>query len=334
MKKLLCVGLILMCIVAFAACKQDNGEELDFGPACFTGEVMEVYEESFLVRIEDSGGCYFFDEEVIVRNVNAKANYTVGDQVKILYGGVFPQFDPPQVGAESIVKIDAEGKEIPTDEEPVMVGGDLIPSVYVNDTLYTSANHIGSCITLSEGSTYLGEVTGCVGAGNVPTENFHANHAHVGAEVYQYYSVIYVKQNGVYCPYTAAETEEPNFFSYDESLKVSYHDYHCVEETGEWEKEVTEISLTEEETQILLDLLEPYADTLDGDVLKSDYLRYYSIEIDDRMTLTIDPVLGNYGENGDSYMLVMEHTPGAFIKGTYIDAEVINFLAERPIEAE
>ena len=207
MKKLLCVGLILMCIVAFAACKQDNGEELDFGPACFTGEVMEVYEESFLVRIEDSGGCYFFDEEVIVRDVNAKANYTVGDQVKILYGGVFPQFDPPQVGAESIVKIDSGGKEIPTNEEPVMVGGTLIPSICVNDTLYTSAYHVPCCTELSKNCVYLGEVIECVGSGNVPTENFHANYAPVGAEIYQYYSVIYVQQNGIYCPYTVSEDD-------------------------------------------------------------------------------------------------------------------------------
>lgn len=125
-----------------------------------------------------------------------------------------------------------------------------------------------------------------------------------------------------------ADIEVPNYFAFDESLKVSYHDYHCVEETGEWEKEVTEISLAEEETQILLDLLQPYTDTIIGDVLKCDYFCYYSIEIDDRMTLTIDPELGNYGENGESYMLVMEHYPGAYIKGTYIDAELVNYLAE------
>ena len=226
----------------------------------------------------------------------------------------------------------AEGNEIPPKEEPVMVGGDLIPSIYVNDTLYTSADRIAFCVELSEQCVYLGEVTECVGSGNVPTENFQASTASVGAEVYQYYSVIYVQQNGGYCPYTAAETEENNYFSFDENLRASYYDYHCVEETGAWEQKVTDISLTEEEKEILLNLLKPYGDTVSSDVLKCDYLRYYSIEIDERMTLTIDPELGNYGENGDSYMLVMEHTPGAFIKGAYIDAELVEFLRDRLAE--
>lgn len=205
MKRCTCFVLaLLLCMSILSSCKQED-EISDFEPAYFTGEVMEVYEESFLVKITDMVGCYFFDEQVHVRDVNAKANYTVGDHVKILYGGVFPQFDPPQVGAESIVKIDGEGKEIPTKEEPVMVGGDLIPSVYVKDTLYTSAYHIACSTELSEKCVYLGEVTECVGSGNVPTENFQANTAVVGSEIYQYYSVIYVLQNGIYCPYTISE---------------------------------------------------------------------------------------------------------------------------------
>ena len=201
MKKLLCLVLALLSVVVFVSCKQDNGAELDFSPVYFTAEVLEVYEESILVKIIDKGNSSFFDEQVYVRDVNAEANYTVGDHVKVRYGGVFPQYDPPQVGAEAIVLIDEKGNEVPTKEEPTMVGGDLMPSVYVNDTLYTSANYIASCLTLSEGCTYLGEVTECVGAGNVPTENFQANTAPAGAEIYQYQSVIYVQQNGVYCPY-------------------------------------------------------------------------------------------------------------------------------------
>lgn len=207
MKRCTCFVLaLLLCMGILSSCKQED-EISDFESAYFTGEVMEVYEESFLVKITDMVGCYFFDEQVHVRDVNAKANYTVGDQVKILYGGVFPQFDPPQVGAESIVIIDNEGKEIPTNEEPVMVGGTLIPSICVNDTLYTSAYHVPCCTELSKNCVYLGEVIECVGSGNVPTENFHANYAPVGAEIYQYYSVIYVQQNGIYCPYTVSEDD-------------------------------------------------------------------------------------------------------------------------------
>lgn len=129
-----------------------------------------------------------------------------------------------------------------------------------------------------------------------------------------------------------ADIEAPNYFAYDESLEAYLVQHQFAEETGDLLTAKTPIAMTEEETQILLDLLEPYADTLDGDVLKSDYLRYYSIEIDDRMTLTIDPELGNYGENGDSYMLVMEHYPGAYVKGTYIDAELVEFLRDRLAE--
>ena len=206
MKKLLTIVLALLCVAVFASCKQDV-ENADFGDAYFTGEVVEVYEESFLVKLIDKGNCAFFDEQVYVRDVNAKINYTVGDHVKVRYGGVFHQYDPPQVGAESIVIIDEKGNEVSTKEKPAMVGGDLIPSIYVNDTLYTSAYHIASCMELSEKCVYLGEVTECVGTGNVPTENFQANHAPVGTEIYQYYSVIYMLQNGMYCPYTAAEID-------------------------------------------------------------------------------------------------------------------------------
>ena len=324
--------LLLLCAITFVACKQQSEESVDFGPAYFTGEVLEVYDESFLVKIIDRGTCSFFDEQVHVRDVNAKINYVVGDHIRVQYGGVFLQYDPPQVGAESIVIIDSEGNEMPTKEETVMAGGDLIPSVYVNDTLYTSANHIASCVTLSEKCTYLGEVTECVGAGNVPTENFQANHAPVGTEIYQYYSVIYMLQNGMYCPYTAAETDTLNFFASDESIKLLFYDYHVAEETGDLEQEGTEIVLTEEENRILMDMLKPYGETLTTDVLKCDYLRYYCIDIDDRMTLTIDPELGNYGENGDSYLLMMEHAPGAQIKGTYIDRELVDYLNEKLAE--
>lgn len=129
-----------------------------------------------------------------------------------------------------------------------------------------------------------------------------------------------------------ADIETPNYFAYDESLEAYLVQHQFAEETGDLLTAKTPIAMTEEEKQILLDLLKPYADTISGDVLKCDYFCYYSIEIDDRMTLTIDPELGNYGENGDSYMFMMEHYPGAYIKGTYIDAELVEFLRDRLTE--
>ena len=121
--------------------------------------------------------------------------------------------------------------------------------------------------------------------------------------------------------------EEPDFFAFEESLEAYLMDYQYLEENGTVGK--ASIAMTEKEKRMLLELLKPYEDTISNDVLKCDYFCYYSIEIDDRLTLTIDPELGNYGENGDSYMLVMEHTPGAHIKGTYIDAELVEFLRDR-----
>ena len=59
MKKLFCLVLVLLCLSVFVSCKQDNDEELDFSPACFTAEVLEVYEESILVKIIDKGNSPF-----------------------------------------------------------------------------------------------------------------------------------------------------------------------------------------------------------------------------------------------------------------------------------
>ena len=79
-------------------------------------------------------------------------------------------------------------------------------------------------------------------------------------------------------------------------------------------------------------MLEPYADTITTDVLRTDYTRYYCIQIDDRITLTIDPELGNYGDEGDSYMFVMKSEWGSYIRGTYINAELVNFLGDRLVK--
>ena len=219
----------------------------------------------------------------------------------------------------------------PGETEGAAVGGAMKPTVFVNDKLYESANYESGYSQISSDCVYLGEITECVGSSNIPTQNFQANYSPAGTKVYQYDSVILLEEGGKYFAYTEVP-EEPGFFAYDESLEAYLVQHQFAEETGDLLTAKTPIAMTEEETQILLDLLEPYADTLDGDVLKSDFLRYYSIEIDDRMTLTIDPELGNYGENGDSYMFMMEHYPGAYIKGTYIDAELVEFLADRLAE--
>lgn len=214
--------------------------------------------------------------------------------------------------------------------EPFQEGNIAMPpSVFIHDKLYVSADYPSGYSEISSNCVYLGEIAECVGVTKVPEKNFQANYAPVGTKVYQYYSVILLEEGGKYFAYTEVP-EEPGFFAYDESLEAYLVDYQYLEEDGTVGK--TSIAMTEEEKQILLELLEPYADMLSADVLRTDFAQCYSIEIDDRMTLTIDPKLGNYGDKGDSYMFMMEHYPGAYIKGTYIDAELVNFLADRLAE--
>ena len=220
-------------------------------------------------------------------------------------------------------------EKYPGETKGVAVGGAMKPTVFVNDKLYESANYESGYTQISSDCVYLGEITECIGSSNIPTQNFQANYSPAGTKVYQYDSVILLEEGGKYFAYTEVP-EEPGFFAYDESLEAYLVDYQYLEEDGTVGK--TSIALTEEEKQILLELLEPYADMLSADVLRTDFAQCYSIEIDDRMTLTIDPKLGNYGDKGDSYMFMMEHYPGAYIKGTYIDAELVNFLADRLAE--
>ena len=104
----------------------------------------------------------------------------------------------------------------------------------------------------------------------------------------------------------------------NEELQVHYCD---------WSKEEdTRIRLSETQAEELLKLLEPYGSTLKSDVLKSDFSRFYRIQLGVSMSLTIDAERGKYGDQGVSYLFAMEKTPGAFLKGTYVDADLLDFL--------
>jgi len=110
----------------------------------------------------------------------------------------------------------------------------------------------------------------------------------------------------------------------NEELQVYYCDW--TEETD------TRIRLSEAQAQTLLNLLEPYGDTLTSDVLKSEFSRFYRIQFGVSMTLTVDAERGKYGDKGASYMFMMEKTPGAFMKGTYVDADLLDFLDDQLAE--
>lgn len=112
MKRKIVFIIFLIYIVTLAGCKEFHRyENPDFTPAYVMGEVLAVYDESFLLRITDFHGCFFYDEEIEVHDSNTDKKYSIGDYVRIEYGGVLFEYDPPQVGAESITRIDGTGNK-------------------------------------------------------------------------------------------------------------------------------------------------------------------------------------------------------------------------------
>ena len=221
----------------------------------------------------------------------------------------------------------------PDPTEPFQEGNIAMPpSVFVDDKLYVSADYPSGYSELSKECVYLGQITECVGAANVPKKNFQANYAPVGTKVYRYYSVILLEEEGKYYAYTEAE-KTLDYFDYDDKVQVSFCQLVYEEETGNLEQMTESISLTEEEKHHLLELLDPCCGvTNTDDVLKMELFKYYSIEVDGKrspMTVNIDAEGGN---DGQFYMTVMEHGPGSFLKAAYVNEELINFLNDRLAE--
>ena len=120
-------------------------------------------------------------------------------------------------------------------------------------------------------------------------------------------------------------TDAVSFSDYvNEELQVYYCDLLKAEDTR--------IRLSEDQTKELMELLEPYGDALTTDVLKADFMKYYRIKFGFSMTVTIDAEQGKYGDQGASYLFAMDETPGAYIKGTYVNADLLSFLEEQLAE--
>lgn len=219
----------------------------------------------------------------------------------------------------------------PDPTEPFRDGnGSYPPSVFVNDKLY-GPPYSASYSEIPEGCVYLGEITECVGANNIPSKNFQANYSPVGTKVYQYQSVILLEEGGKYCAYV--EEEPLDFFSYEDTVQVSFHDVSYANENGSVNHKITEITLAEEEKNLLLELLDPYyGEASINDVLKTDFHKYYQIEVDGetgKITIKIDTEGNGYGQAGDYYMSIQEHHPMGFLEGTYVKTDLMNFLAEQ-----
>lgn len=80
--------------------------------------------------------------------------------------------------------------------------GDVVPMVYVNDTLYQIAAEQPDLTDQENEFVYLGEIQSIVSESQYPTENFQANDDIAGAAVYQYGEDIVVLLDGQYWLYT------------------------------------------------------------------------------------------------------------------------------------
>lgn len=168
MKRIVACFLALLYMVPLTACTQPthDGEE-DFRTAYVTGEVLKIYDEYFLLKIEDYHGCFFYDKEIYVRDENTEKHYEIGDHVWVEYGGVFQDYDPPQVGANSITRIEGEATA-PADvnwayPEMVMIDGEM----YLTTGMESTVN--------PRWAGYDGEITSSVSGSERPTENNQSN---------------------------------------------------------------------------------------------------------------------------------------------------------------
>ena len=78
----------------------------------FTGKVLEIYENSCLVEVTDTGnGNFYLGERIIVNtNIEGAPKYTVGDHLRISFDGKVALSYPGQVlNVYSVVKTDANG---------------------------------------------------------------------------------------------------------------------------------------------------------------------------------------------------------------------------------
>ncbi len=129
---------------------------------------------------------------------------------------------------------------------------------------------------------------------------------------------------------SALETPATDAVSFSDYVNEELQVYYC----DLLKAEDTRIRLSEDQAKELMELLEPYGDALTTDVLKADFMKYYRIKFGFSMTVTIGAERGKYGNQGESYLFAMDETPGAYIKGTYVNADLLNFLEEQLAEED
>ena len=107
MKKLAVWLLSLICLFALISCgaKKEKNDVLN---PYFTGKVLEIYENSCLVEVTDTGnGNFFVGEKVVVHtDASNSPEYAVDDSLTISFDGKVALSYPPQIFATLISNAD------------------------------------------------------------------------------------------------------------------------------------------------------------------------------------------------------------------------------------
>ena len=120
-----------------------------------------------------------------------------------------------------------------------------------------------------------------------------------------------------------------SFFADTNPIYIGFTERAHIEETGDLEILNSELCMSDQDKIILMELISPYNSALSPNIIKSDFMSYYSITLDNSIELIIDANCSNHG--GDkSYMFVRRINNGLLsVYGTYIDANIVVFLSEK-----
>ncbi|HKL98842.1 MAG TPA: hypothetical protein VJZ06_02900 [Mobilitalea sp.] len=115
--------------------------------------------------------------------------------------------------------------------------------------------------------------------------------------------------------------EGTDIFAHNTEIEV------ILEDASSGKLEKSEIQLTQDESEELINLLGSYKDVLSDNVLKEEFLIWYTVKINDQTTLQINALYDYTADKNITYMYVIQKHSDAV--GTYIDATIAEFLAEK-----
>ena len=126
----------------------------------------------------------------------------------------------------------------------------------------------------------------------------------------------------------AVSAEKENKASTLEGMFVLGQDFQAFYEDGSSPDEVrTQIVLNEEEKEEFLSLVKPYANEVSDDILKSEFMRQYIVQLNPVLTLIIDAEWDYPDHPGKTYMHVHKRVGSTVtLYGVYIDTSVAEYL--------